>query len=147
MGGSITLASRFNDGETICIDAWTNFIPAMVLNSTTLSGDDTIVRQTMQEYLAQNKFTTAPLRKSGYGIVVIDFIEKEIHSIQEYTNFQHVYPASFLDFSRSGWFGDVFEHVLKDQLKQLLLEKRRLPFKLSMISCSVRISLKTSPSA
>ena len=108
MGGTINIAARFNDGEAICIDGWTNFIPNMVMNDTTLSGDDSVVRETLLEVANhQNYDGPQPFRASGYGIVVIDFIDKTIHSMQGYTNFSgDRMLAHFMDFNQSGWKGE-----------------------------------------
>lgn len=108
MGGSINIAARFNDGEAICIDGWTNFIPRMVMNQTTLSGDDRIVRETLMEAAAQKHYAGAqPFRASGYGIVVIDFVAKAIHSMQGYTGFsRRKILGHFMDFGGTGWKGE-----------------------------------------
>lgn len=108
MGGSINIAARFNDGGAICVDGWTNFIPRMVMNETTLSGDDSVVRETLLETMRHDSYAgPQPLRASGYGIVVIDFIDRTIHSMQGYTSFSGPkIIASFTDLNRTGWSGD-----------------------------------------
>ena len=108
MGGSINIATRFNDGDAICVDGWTNFIPRMVMNETTLSGDDRVVRETLLETLRHDSYAgPQPFRASGYGIVVIDFIGRAIHSMQGYTGFaERKILASFTDLNRTGWKGD-----------------------------------------
>lgn len=107
MGGQINIAARFNDGEAICVDGWTNFIPRMVMNETTLSGDDSVVRETLLETLRHDSYAgPQPFRASGYGIVVVDFIDRTIHSMQGYTSFSgHRILGHFMDFNESGWQG------------------------------------------
>lgn len=114
MGGSINIAARFNDGSAICIDGWTNFIPDMILNETTLSGDDSIVRKTLFEAAAHEHFD-GPQRfiQSGYGMVVIDFIAREIHSKQGYTSFEWKSLAQFADLNASGWQGNPLNPLSK----------------------------------
>ena len=108
MGGSINIAARFNDGDAICVDGWTNFIPRMVMNETTLSGDDSVVRETLLETMRHDSYAgPQPFRASGYGIVVIDFVDRAIHSMQGYTGFgERKILASFTDLNRTGWTGD-----------------------------------------
>jgi hypothetical protein len=108
MGGSINIAARFNDGDAICVDGWTNFIPRMVMNETTLSGDDSVVRETLLETMRHDSYAgPQPFRASGYGIVVIDFIDRAIHSMQGYTGFaERKILANFTDLNRTGWTGD-----------------------------------------
>jgi len=108
MGGQINIAARFNDGDAICVDGWTNFIPRMVMNETTLSGDDSVVRETLLETMRHDSYDgPQPFRASGYGIVVIDFIDKTIHSMQGYTGFgERKLLASFVDLRSSGWKGE-----------------------------------------
>lgn len=104
MGGSIAIAARFNDGQTICVDGWTNFIPNMVMNAITLSGDDSIVRRTLLKAAEHENYDgPQPLRAHGYGIVVIDFVAREIHSMQGYTSFGHKMLSQLLDLNASGW--------------------------------------------
>lgn len=105
MGGRINIAARFNDGQAICVEGWTNFIPRMIMNDTTLSGDDSVVRKTLLE-VANHENYDGPqsFGAEGYGIVVIDFIEKTIHSMQGYTSFTGDKTiAHFIDFQESGW--------------------------------------------
>ena len=113
MGGQINIAARFNDGDAICVDGWTNFIPRMVMNETTLSGDDSVVRETLLETLRHDSYAgPQPFRASGYGIVVIDFIDRTIHSMQGYTNFgERKILANFVDLRRSGWVGNEQEKL------------------------------------
>ena len=108
MGGSINIAARFNDGDAICVDGWTNFIPRMVMNETTLSGDDSVVRETLLETMRHDSYAgPQPFRTRGYGIVVIDFIDRAIHSMQGYTGFaERKILANFIDLNRTGWKGD-----------------------------------------
>ena len=108
MGGRINIAARFNDGDAICVDGWTNFIPRMVMNETTLSGDDSVVRETLLETMRHDSYAgPQPLRASGYGIVVIDFIDRAIHSMQGYTGFtERKILANFIDLTKTGWKGD-----------------------------------------
>ena len=113
MGGSINIAARFNDGDAICVDGWTNFIPRMVMNETTLSGDDSVVRETLLEVARNSGYAgPQPFRASGYGIVVIDFADRTIHSMQGYTSFgERKILASFVDLRRSGWVGNEQEKL------------------------------------
>ena len=121
MGGSITIAARFNDGEAISIYGWTNFIPEMVMNDTTLSGDDSIVKKTLLEAVLHEELGgPAPLRKSGYGIVVLDFPLREIHSIQGYTSFTSKSLNQLLDLNATGWQGDTYVSVFSEGGRSLL---------------------------
>lgn len=116
MGGSIALAARFNDGETICVDGWTNFMPRMIKNGTTLSGDDAIVREVLMD-VARHESYAGPQRfgADGYGIVVIDFIAREIHSMQGYTSFDRPSLNQLLDINATGWKGMRYVNVLSDE--------------------------------
>lgn len=121
MGGSIAIAARFNDGQAICIEGWTNFIPAMVMNDTTLSGDDRIVRETLLKAAAVEHYGgPVQLRKSGYGIVVLDFPSREIHSIQGYTSFTRRMLGQLVDINASGWKDGRFENVLSGEGSSLI---------------------------
>lgn len=125
MGGSVTIAARFNDGQAISIHGWTNFIPAMVMNDTTLSGDDSIVKKTLLEAAAHKELGgPAPLCKSGYGIVVIDFMSREIHSIQGYTSFTNKSLNQLIDINATGWKDDQFIHVFSEEGGSLLDARR-----------------------
>lgn len=121
MGGYLNIAARFNNGETICVEGYTNFLTSMIINPTTLSGDDSIVRSSLME-VAHHKDFKGPCKfqKSGYGIVVIDFIGKSIHSLQGYTSFTEKSLIQLLDINATGWKGDVFEHKLNTDLEILL---------------------------
>jgi len=123
MGGQINIAARFNDNQTICIDGWTNFIPNMIMNDATLSGDDTIVRKTLIE-VASHKSYEGPqaFRASGYGIVVIDFVTKTIHSMQGYTSFTDKSLAQMFDLNKSMPGPNGF--VLSNEGKSLLENNR-----------------------
>lgn len=104
MGGSIAIAARFNDGQAICIDGWTNFIPRMVMNATTLSGDDSVVRSMLMEAAAHPSYAgPCTLRGHGYGMFVIDFVDRTIHSKQSYTSFGEKFLNEFLDLKQTGW--------------------------------------------
>lgn len=121
MGGSINIAARFNNGDTICVDGWTNIMPGMICNNTTLSGDDSIVRETLMTVAGHHSYAgPQPFRASGYGIVVIDFISRAIHSMQGYTSFNCKLPLWLLDMGATGWQGDVYVNVLGDVGKELL---------------------------
>jgi hypothetical protein len=121
MGGSIAIAARFKDGQAICIDGWTNFIPAMIMNETTLSGDDSIVRRDLLKAATIPSYDgPQPFRASGYGIVVIDFVTLEIHSMQGYTNFRNKLAAQLLDQKRSGWTDGTYRNVLSEEAEGLL---------------------------
>ena len=121
MGGSIAIAARFNDGQAICIDGWTNFIPDMVMNATTLSGEDRVVRDTMLEAAAHPTYDgPQPFRAYGYGIVVIDFVAREIHSMQGYTNFTNKMLLQLIDMRKTGWQGMKYVNVLSAEGKGLL---------------------------
>lgn len=125
MGGSIAIAARFNNGETICVDGYTNFLPNMIVNNTTLSGDDSIVRKTLMEVAEhQNYSGPQPFRVIEYGIVVIDFIAHRIHSMQGYTNFTRRYTNQLFDFNKSGWRDGKFVHVISEQSETLLNNDR-----------------------
>ena len=108
MGGSINIAARFNDGQAICVDGWTNFMPRMVLNQTTLSGDDAVVRETLMEAARSDHYAgPQAFCASGYGMVAIDFVTKTIHSKQGYTGFgDRRILANFVDLQASGWTGE-----------------------------------------
>lgn len=121
MGGSIAIAARFNDGQAICVDGWTNFIPNMIMNETTLSGDDSVVRETLLEVAGHENYAgPQPFRSRGYGIVVIDFQSREIHSKQGYTTFGDKFLNQLLDINASGWKDGVFVNVISDQMGSLL---------------------------
>lgn len=121
MGGSIAIAARFNDGQTICVDGWTNFMPRMIINETTFSGDDAIVRETLLEVAGHSAYEgPQPFQKSGYGMVAIDFIEREIHSLQGYTNFNSKTLNQLLDINATGWQGTTYVHVISEESKSLL---------------------------
>lgn len=125
MGGSIAIAARFNNGEAICVDGYTNFMPSMIVNNTTLSGDDSIVRKTLMEVSAHpNYFGPQPFRVIGYGMVVVDFIAHRIHSMQGYTNFTHRYTNQLFDINKSGWRDGTFVHVISEQAETLLDNNR-----------------------
>ncbi len=126
MGGSINIAARFNNGETICVSGWTNFIPNMILNETTLSGDDSIVRRDlMASAIHENYDGPQPFHSSGYGMVAIDFISKQIHSKQGYTSFDRKYINSLVDLNKSGYVDGEFHHHLKAE-SQSLIENGRV---------------------
>lgn len=121
MGGYLNVAARFNDGETICVEGYTNFLTSMIVNPTTLSGDDSLVRSSLLEVAKHEDFKgPCKFQKSGYGIVVIDFIEKSIHSLQGYTSFTDKSLIQLLDINATGWKGNVFEHKLNPDLEILL---------------------------
>lgn len=121
MGGPIAIAARFNDGQAICVDGWTNFIPAMIMNGTTLSGDDSIVRRDLLKAATIPSYDgPQPFRANGYGIVVVDFVTLEIHSMQGYTNFRHKLAAQLLDQKKTGWTDGVYRNVLSEEAEGLL---------------------------
>jgi hypothetical protein len=125
MGGSIAIAARFNDGEAICIDGWTNFIPRMVMNDVTLSGDDSVVRATLMEAAAHEAYSgPRPFGEHGYGIVVIDFVSRMIHSKQGYTGFTEKMPSQLLELNECGWRdgpeGPHYVQVLSEEAKAML---------------------------
>lgn len=121
MGGSIAIAARFNDGQAVCVDGWTNFIPRMVMNATTLSGNDAVVREMLIEVAAHPSYAgVQPFRPRGYGIVVIDFVAREIHSRQGYTSFTDKTLNQLLDLGASGWKDGVFTNVLSAEADDLL---------------------------
>lgn len=130
MGGSLTVAARFNNEETICVEGWTNFLPRIIINETTFSGDDSIVRSTLME-VANHRDYEGPcaLRKSGYGIVVIDFPSREIHSIQGYCSFTDRSLTQLLDINATGWQGKnwftrKYVNVLSERSRILLQNNR-----------------------
>lgn len=121
MGGSIAIAARFNDGQAICVDGWTNFIPNMVMNAATLSGDDRIVRDNLMECAQLSSYGgPQPFRAHGYGIVVIDFVAREIHSMQGYTGFRHKILLQLSNMKKSGWQGMKYVNVLSSEAEGLL---------------------------
>lgn len=121
MGGSINIAARFNNGDTICVDGWTNILPAVICNENTLSGDDSIVRETLMKVASHTNYEgPQPFRANGYGIVVIDFIGKAIHSMQGYTSFNRKLPLQLLDINATGWQGEQYINVLSAEGKSLL---------------------------
>lgn len=121
MGGSINVAARFGNGETICLDGWTNFLPEMILNATTLSGDDTIVRRMLREAATEEGYAgPQPFRRSGYGIVVIDFVGQRIHSMQGYTSFSRIMASQLLDKQAGNRRDRPFEAVLSQDAAEML---------------------------
>lgn len=125
MGGTINVAARFHDGTTICIDSWTNLLPRMIMNKETLSGDDNIVRETLMEVAAHEDYAgPQQLRSAGYGIVIIDFIGKTIHSKQGYTSFEYKTPNQLLDFNETGWKNGKMIDILSEEGKGLLQQER-----------------------
>lgn len=123
MGGSIAIAARFNDGETICLEGWTNYTPRMIINGDTLSGDDTTVRRILGEVMALPDFAgPQPFRAIGYGMIVVDFVARQIHSLQGYTSFDHKMLLQLLDINATGWRGDTFVNVLSTEAEWLLAQ-------------------------
>lgn len=121
MGGSVAIAARFNNGDAICIEGWTNYMPWMIINDTTFSGDDSIVRKTLLETVGGEYYgDPLPLRKSGYGIVVIDFITREIHSIQGYCSFGTRWIGQLVEINECRWEGDEFVQPLSKEGKSLV---------------------------
>lgn len=121
MGGSVNIAARFNDGETICLEGWTNFLSEMIVNTTTLSGDDSIVRRMLREVATSDHYAgPQPFRRNGYGIVVIDFVGHRIHSMQGYTSFGRRMASQLLDMEASRRTGRGFKAVLKPEAEGLL---------------------------
>lgn len=121
MGGYLNIAARFNNGDAICIEGYTNFLTSMIVNPATFSGDDSIVRSSLME-AAQHKDLKGPCKfqKTGYGIVVIDFIGKSIHSLQGYTSFTEKSLIQLLDINATGWQGSVFVNKLSTDSEALL---------------------------
>lgn len=121
MGGPIAVAARFNDGETICVEGWTNFLPNMIHNETTLSGDDSIVKADLLKAASLNVYA-GPIRLAprGYGIVIIDFVERTIHSMQGYTRMGTTYLSDLTDQKKTGWKDGVFRNVLSEGRGSLL---------------------------
>lgn len=116
MGGTISIAARFNDGQAVCVDGWTNFIPRMVVNATTLSGDDRIVRETLLEVATHGNYEgPQPFRASGYGMVAVDFVGRAIHSMQGYTSFVRKMVGQLGDLNGSGWKDGVFVNVVSEE--------------------------------
>lgn len=120
MGGRIAIAARFNDGQTICVDGWTNFVPRMVMNERTLSGDDSIVRAMLLEAATMEQYEgPISFRSKGYGMVAIDFTTREIHTKQNYTSFERKSLNQMTDVNRCGYpDGDIrkeFVHVISDE--------------------------------
>lgn len=121
MGGSITIAARFNNGDAVCIDGWTNFMPWMIINDTTFSGDDSIVRKVLMEATEQDYYAgPVKFEKSGYGIVVIDFKERELHTIQGYCSFTNRWIGQLVDINKSDWQDGKFKHILSEEGESLV---------------------------
>lgn len=121
MGGHIPIAARFNDGQAICVDGYTNFIPNMIMNNTTLSGDDSVVRKTLLEVASHERYKGPQLfRAYGYGMLVIDFVTREIHSMQGYTSFSQKTLSQMFDVNASRWIDGKFVKVLSEQGKSLI---------------------------
>lgn len=121
MGGSINIAARFNNGDTICVDGWTNILPAMICNNTTLGGDDSIVREQLMAVAKHKAYAgPQPFRASGYGIVVVDFIGKAIHTMQGYTSFNLKLAIQLLDINASGWKEGAYVNILSAESKEML---------------------------
>jgi hypothetical protein len=121
MGGHIPIAARFNDGQAICVDGYTNFIPNMIMNDTTLSGDDSVVKKTLLEVASHERYNGPQLfRAYGYGMLVIDFVTREIHSMQGYTSFSEKTLTQMFDVNASRWIDGKFVKVLSEQGKSLI---------------------------
>lgn len=117
MGGRINIAVRLNDGKTVCVDDWTNTLSPIILNETTLSGDDSVVRDHIGRIINHKDYGgRQPFRKSQYGIVVIDFLTKEIHSQQGYASFDRILAAQLFDVGKSS----ASKKVLKTGSAELL---------------------------
>lgn len=140
MGGSIAIAARFNDGQTICVDGWTNFIPRMVMNDATLSGDDAVVRQTLLEVASHPSYSgPQPFREHGYGMVVIDFVGRTIHSKQGYTSFDRKTLAQMLDINATGWKDGVYVNVISDESGGLLDAGRVIKVSVDSTECEPEV--------
>lgn len=121
MGGPIAIAARCNDGQAICLEGWTNYTPRMVINGDTLSGNDATVRGILKEVIALPDFAgPQPFRAIGYGMIVVDFVARQIHSLQGYTTFDRRLLLQLLDINATGWRGDTFVNVLSTEAKWLL---------------------------
>ena len=122
MGGCIPIAARFNNGDVICVDGWTNFMPDMIKNQATLSGDDSVVRKTLTEIITMDGYEgLQPFRAYGYGMVVIDFISKQIHSMQGYCNLDGELIIQMRDKSKTGFKST---SALSDRARDLIAAGR-----------------------
>ena len=144
MGGSITIAARFNDGTTICIEGWTNFLPKMIMNNKTLSGDDSIVREILfKASRIESYIGPVPFRAIDYGIVVIDFKSKQIHSMQEYTNFDKKYVDEFIELSKPKCLtGNTIE--LSKENKSLIDAGRVKIISINGVACTPKVLTPTA---
>lgn len=125
MGGRVAIAARFNDGQTICVDGWTNFVPRMIMNEKTLSGDDSVVREMLLEAAALEKYEgPISFRSKEYGMIAIDFTTREIHTKQNYTNFTRKSLGQMTDANACGYLdGDIrkeFVHVISDEAGSMI---------------------------
>jgi hypothetical protein len=84
MGGSINVAIRFENGETVCQDQWTNYLPSWFRDPKMLE-DETLARAfcaatSTKEYMADptTHGRPQPVENNSYGLLVWDYATKSI---------------------------------------------------------------------
>jgi hypothetical protein len=111
MGGSIAVAIRFSNGEAVCFERWTNTMSAWFLNERWLQEDRTYIL----EYVSAVKNNwdpktktwdgygkPLPLRRSGYGIVIWDFLTHHVIEENDYTSFNRIHSISLANSIEDG---------------------------------------------
>jgi len=97
MGGPVAFATRFSNGDVVCMDVWTNPLPYLIkTKAVLLERNEQVVRNHYQECRGVMELdgvtpmhTDVPLAPLGYGLIVLDFKTRSLMSMQNYTSFDN----------------------------------------------------------
>ncbi len=105
MGGTVALAVRYADGETVCCTTWTNPLPHTLKSKAVLvDKDEAFMRAFIEENLSVTEMDGVtkmheliPLAPCGYGLNLIDFKTGNFLTMQGHCHFD-----SFSDIEATG---------------------------------------------
>lgn len=132
MGGSINVAVRFKNGETVCQDRWTNNMPGWFKHPKMFAGDEDHVRDYVFGMIRNNDKISDPdtlgqpakVENSSYGLVVWDYVTGSILDNNGYSSpvtWDSVYTGgdmrdeNFIECANAGIiFMEVFSYPPRD---------------------------------